>query len=316
MYRTLTRSTLLYVSVAGAAHAAPPEVVPHALVPQLATTAEAASENGGAPSAAVAALARSAHTTPSPTDDRYQPADASATPSPADAPSEAEREEAARFAVWNSEEMLDARRYVLEHGKRSARTSEREAQAFLNRLSTLSAEQMTQWLQRLQAQRRGIALQRAIEDEAREARTEESLALMREQEAARQSVRNWQARSTGWLQSRFETERALTQLRRGERADAIAAQRLQFNPFYPTLDPMTPPAKVAAAATLPGDLPRSDPRNFIRGEEGVDFGDGAVGSSGVAAPASPSPAPTTAPSAAPVAVEGGASGVAEAGGGE
>lgn len=296
-------------------NAVPRETVPQARVPQATTpqttvpplaTAQASDKQHAA---AVALLTQAASQNSIPVDEHYQQLDAASGE-----PTDAQREEAARFAVWNSEEMLDARRYVLEVGKRSARSSEREAEAFLDRLSTLSAEQMTQWLQRLQAQRRGIALQRAVEDEAREARTEESLALLREQQAAREQIHHWQARSTGWLQSRFETERALTELRRGERADAIAAQRLQFNPFYPTLDPMTPPAKIAAAATLPGDLPRSDPRNFIRGEEGVDFGDSSgVGSVGVAAP---SLAPTTPPSAAPVAVEGGASGAAAAGGGE
>lgn len=311
MLSVLSRIVLLVACWSCLAYAAPPDEIPRAMA-QPVGGAVSGSHDDERHAAAVALLTQAAGTAGTPVDENYQRPDAIVSGEPTDA----EREEAARLAVWNSEEMLEARRYALEVGKHSARSSEREAQAFLNRLSTLSSTQMTQWLQRLQAQRRGIALQRAIEDEAREARTEESLALLREQQAAREQIHQWQARSTGWLQSRFETERALTELRRGERADAIAAQRLQFNPFYPTLDPMTPPAKVAGAVTLPGDLPRSDPRNFIRGEEGVDFGDGSVGTSGVAAPVAPSPAPPTPPSAAPVAVEGGSSGAAEAGGGE
>ncbi|WP_428303767.1 hypothetical protein [Lacipirellula sp.] len=311
MKRMLSGTAWWSCLAAFTAMAAPPDEVPHAMVPAL-TRATGASPDDDRQAAAVAALARAASQPGSSVDDRYRPDGATS------AATNAEREEAARLAVWNSEEMLEARRYVLEVGKRSARSSEREAQAFLNRLSALSAEQMTVWLQRLQAQRRGIAVQRAVEDEAREAQQEEALALMREQEAARQSVRQRQGRSAEWLQSRFEIERFLTQERqqgrRTEIASALDAQRLRFNPFYPTLDPMSPSAAAAAAASLPGDLPRSDPRNFIRGDEGIDTGEsGGVGFAGATAPAaSPSPAPTTAPSAAPVAVEGGASGVAEA----
>ena len=43
-----------------------------------------------------------------------------------------------------------------------------------------------------------------------------------------------------------------------ERAAALEAQRLVFDPFAPTLDPASPGAyeRYAAAASLPGDLPR------------------------------------------------------------
>ena len=312
MFRKLNSAALLCLIAATVARGVPPDGIRRSPEPMLAEV----KGNATKPGEGVAALARAASLAGSRVDDGYRQ-DGSTNSGVA---TDAEREEAARFAVWNSEEMLEARRYVLDVGKRSARSSEREAQAFLNRLNALPAKQMTEWLQRLQAQRRGIAVQRAVEDEAREARMEESLALLREQEAARQSVRQWQGRSAEWLQSRFDVERFLTQERqqgrRAQIAAALDAQRLRFNPFYPTLDPMSPPPGVAAAASLPGDLPRSDPRNFIRGEEGIDFGESAgVGFAGAAPVASPS-APSTPPSAAPVAVEGGASGGAEAGGGE
>ena len=50
---------------------------------------------------------------------------------------------------------------------------------------------------------------------------------------------------------------------------------LSYNPFDATTDPMNPRGyfrQVAAAMTLPGDLPRDDPRNFLRGDAGADFG--------------------------------------------
>ena len=205
MFRKLNSAVLLLLIAAPGAWGAPPDGVRRSPEPMSAEVKEMAMQ----PGEGVAALAQAASRTAGPVDEQYQQLDAPSASTPTDA----EREEAARFAVWNSEEMLDARRYVLEVGKRSARSSEREAQAFLNRLSALPAKQMTVWLQRLQAQRRGIAVQRAVEDEAREARMEESLALLREQEAARQSVRQWQGRSAEWLQSRFDVERFLTQER-------------------------------------------------------------------------------------------------------
>ena len=53
----------------------------------------------------------------------------------------------------------------------------------------------------------------------------------------------------------------------------------RFDPFEAVFDPSSPRGygrRVGAAMSLPGDLPRSDPRNFIRGEGGVDFGDWAT----------------------------------------
>ena len=50
-----------------------------------------------------------------------------------------------------------------------------------------------------------------------------------------------------------------------------------FNPFWPSFDPASPQGDArywAASASLPGDLPPSDPRNYIRGEEGIDTGAG------------------------------------------
>ena len=84
-----------------------------------------------------------------------------------------------------------------------------------------------------------------------------------------------------------------------ERAAALEAQRLVFDPFAPTLDPASPGAyeRYAAAASLPGDLPRGDPANFYVGDDRggnapPPGSDGAVGGSGVggggtAAPATP-----------------------------
>jgi hypothetical protein len=54
---------------------------------------------------------------------------------------------------------------------------------------------------------------------------------------------------------------------------------LAYNPFECVFDPSSPRGyrrEVAAAMSLPGDLPRNDARNYIRGEQGVDFGESAT----------------------------------------
>jgi hypothetical protein len=78
--------------------------------------------------------------------------------------------------------------------------------------------------------------------------------------------------------------------RKAQIAAALEAQRLQFNPFAPATDPVSPNAytRFAAAAALPGDLPRGDPANFSTGEAaGAATGVEAAGGSAAAAAAVP-----------------------------
>jgi hypothetical protein len=58
-------------------------------------------------------------------------------------------DDAERLEFWNSPEMLDARDYVLDYSKRSARTSQAKGELYLKQVSQLAAPAMKQWLQQL-----------------------------------------------------------------------------------------------------------------------------------------------------------------------
>ena len=201
---------------------------------------------------------------------------------------EAVAEEALRRAVWHSTEMLDARAYVLAYAERSVRSSRAQGEEYLRRVSELSSEQMTEWLQRLQQQRAGLERRRLAEADARELSVglaEERLRLAEQAGFNAQQAKAWL--SDTWQQ--HQAELATPGLSRLDKwAAALAGQRLAYDPMAPTLDPASPPRSVRAmaAASLPGDLPRGDPANFSRGDDrggsGIPTGggDGAAAASG------------------------------------
>jgi hypothetical protein len=185
--------------------------------------------------------------------------------------------DAERRQIWNSPEMREARGMVMEYVRRSAQTTESEGREFLLRLSQLSPDDMRSWLERYQQRRMRLAVQQSVGEAARQLAIEEAVSR---QEATRQAFDNinqYQSAAAAWAHQQYATLGAASQLLRNQRTmqrDVTLSAELEqdFDPFYPTFDPMTPPRRIAAAATLPGDLPRGDPRNFIRGEEGIDIG--------------------------------------------
>jgi hypothetical protein len=252
------------------------------IVAVLASACEAAAQSGGVPSI------------------RSESSPSSST-SP-EGIGEATAEEALRRAVWHSTEMLDARAYVLTYAERSARSSRAQGEQYLRRVSQLSSEQMTEWLQRLQRQRAELEGRRMAEEDARELTlrlTEERSRLTAE---AGFNVQQTKARLTDlWLQRQAELAAPLSS-RRDQRAAIAAGLRLAYDPMAPALDPASPPRteRAMAAASLPGDLPRGDPANFYRGDDrgggiviptgggvanagGAGGGDASVGDAGGAA---------------------------------
>lgn len=174
--------------------------------------------------------------------------------------------------------MLEARNAVMEFSRRSAQTSPAEGQQFLARLSQLPPAEMRDWLQRYQARQRNISRGQEVERMARQSKVERTI---RQQEAIRDAAAN-----VAELRSRA-AEPTAAQLQWFIPPKATGPQPYggsfsltrSYNPFEVVIDPMSPRGyrrRAAAAASLPGDLPRSDPRNFIRGEEGIDFGEGAT----------------------------------------
>jgi hypothetical protein len=191
--------------------------------------------------------------------------------------------DAQRAAIWNSPEMIEARRRVFEHGQRSRQFSPQDAQRYLSRIRQASPTEMRQWLERQKAIQARIAWGMLVEKAARQARVQQAFERIQD---ARQSYANIDLGKTQAALTARE-QRHEQQLLSQQLVDAIrtgrddtVAMTLQrdFNPLAPNFDPASPDAytRWAAAASLPGDLPPGDSRNFIEGEEGVDFGDGAT----------------------------------------
>lgn len=183
--------------------------------------------------------------------------------------------DALRAEIWGSPEMREAREFVMEYARRSAQSSEQEGRQFLERLSQLSPDAMRSWLERYQQQRMGLSVGRAAQENARQLGLENALTRQNETRQAYANINDYQTAAAEWarvnIQSRNEASQQLRNARSYHR-DITVLNDLQqdFNPFYPTFDPMTPPRRVAAAASLPGDLPPGDPRNAVVDVVGVD----------------------------------------------
>ncbi len=190
--------------------------------------------------------------------------------------------------LWDSREMQIAVATVKEFCRRAAQTSPAEGEQFLTKLAELSPDEQQDWLKRFQTRRLSVALGRQVDALTRQIRVERSLnagrrAALNVAEMRRQSTATAQASST---------PKPFIQLP-SLGVEAITEQfGVSYDPLEAVVDPVSPRGyrrKVAAAMSLPGDLPRSDARNFIRGEEGVDFGEWATTKNaqppGLAAPA-------------------------------
>jgi hypothetical protein len=176
--------------------------------------------------------------------------------------------DAQRAEIWSSPEMREAREFVMEYARRSAQSSESEGRMFLGRLSQLSPEGMRSWLERYQQQRMRLSTGRAVQENARQLSLEHAIDRQDRRRQAFSNINQYQSvaaeRAGANIQSRNEMSQELRNARSYRRDMTVLIDRQQdFDPFYPTFDPMTPPRNVAAAVTLPGDLPRGDPRNRV-----------------------------------------------------
>jgi hypothetical protein len=178
-----------------------------------------------------------------------------------------------RAALWNSPEMREAREYVAEYSRRSARTSPQQVERYLQQVSQLPSPQMQQWLRELQAKRIANERQQAVAESARQLGLDHAMQRIGQSQQAGFNAQQMKTAMAEYAQMQSDLQQAAAEEppvdRKAELAAAIAAQRLVFDPFAPTLDPASPPARTryAAAAVLPGDLPRGDPANFSRGDD-------------------------------------------------
>lgn len=205
-----------------------------------------------------------------------------ATPSPQRDSSSANVEDdsatnhsAEQLEIWNSPEMLEARNAVLEFCRRSGQTSPAEGQQFLARLSQLSPEEMRLWLERFRTRRMHVSRGREVERKARQLTVEYTIRRQEEMRRAAANIADLRREAAESTREQFPPMPQLeaTRYLPYEDASSIGLSR-SYDPFDAVTDPSSPRGyarRVAAAMSLPGDLPRSDPRNFIRDLEGVDF---------------------------------------------
>jgi hypothetical protein len=181
-----------------------------------------------------------------------------------------------RAALWASPAMREARDWVMEYARRSAQSSESEGREFLLQLSHLSATDMQNWLERYRVARTRRAGQQNIEASARRLMLEQAMGRQDQTRQAFDDYNRYRSEAATWMGQRLQMQSQMSQHlsnRRSMLRDQSVRYDLEqdFDPFLPIFDPSTPrglQARQAAAATLPGDLPRSDPRNFLRGDEG------------------------------------------------
>jgi hypothetical protein len=142
---------------------------------------------------------------------------------------------------------------------------------------------MRRWLGQYKAYQARAARAHAVERSARRIAVENAIRQLENRQQGYLNINLQQdeaanaARAKMWAQQ-FNAVN-WSEAKRGERDLALLNQRVIYDPFAPTLDPASPDAytRYAANASLPGDLPPSDARNFIRGEEGISTGEGEPG---------------------------------------
>ena len=209
--------------------------------------------------------------------------------------------DAVREEIWNSDEMKVARQAVLEFCRRSAQTTEEEGKRFLKALYQLPSDEMKRWLERYIERRNRFQRGREIEQQARQLKLEETF---RRHEDFRSG-----AYSGAELRNQMAAARAAS-AQQPATMPGFGSSQLNsiiygpsYNPFEVVFDPVSPRGyrrRVAAAMSLPGDLPRDDPRNFIRGDVPIEGEETPPTPLVVAPPVVSAPSPSPAPAPTPV----------------
>ncbi|HYO25568.1 MAG TPA: hypothetical protein VEQ85_11550, partial [Lacipirellulaceae bacterium] len=251
-----------------------------------------------------AETAAGAQTNPSPPASNYGPTSSAAGSTPGSTASP-DQLEAERLRIWSSPRMVEARQWVSDYGQRSARFTSQDAARYLEWMRQLSPTDMNRWLDRYDARRAQLARAAEVARAARQASVSQALERQQGFQQARDTaVRN---QTAGALLAR---DRIAQQQMQGHAA--AAAQDASRNALLSQQNARdfswiifpSRRTRAFAAATLPGDLPAGDPRNFARGEganaaaadivgpegeplgvvQGLGGGRAIGGNSGVAAP--------------------------------
>jgi hypothetical protein len=268
--------------------------------PFLAASAACGQQPATAPAAPpTAAPAAAPATTPTPAGSISPSGPASATASPdyreesADPSPGSPDYEAERQRIWTSPEMKEARQWINEYARRSARFKPSDAQRYLAKVNQMSPGNMTKWLARYHAHRANLARVADVERAARQTAVEQTLARL---QAVQQSYDNLnQGVTEGALAARDRRQsqqQFSNQLAIGRQAERDMQMAAMYATDYSWIVNVPLKTRWMAAASLPGDLPPNDPRNFIRGDV-LGPGD------------APVEAPTAVPAGGPEGTEGG-----------
>jgi hypothetical protein len=231
-----------------------------------------------APNRAAPAIRVASRTPTEPTSRAEYPGNVVAPTEPTPADYDAERAK-----IWGSPEMLEARKWVAERARVSKQTKPEAVTHYLDRLEKLPPSQMRRWLNQYKAYQTRAARAQAVEKAARQIAVDNAIRQLenRQQSYLNINLQQDEAANAARVRSWAQQFNAInwSEAKRGERDLALLNQRVIYDPFAPTLDPASPDAytRYAATASLPGELPRSDARNFIRGEEGISTGEGEPG---------------------------------------
>jgi hypothetical protein len=189
--------------------------------------------------------------------------------------------EAQRLKIWNGPQMAEAREWVLDRGRRSTRFTTADATRFLADLRQRSPAEMQQWLERYAARRAQLARSADVTNFARQLSLEHSISRLQRIADAYDNINAGQSEAALAARDRIHGQQEQSLFLAGARQDFRTAMLTdQSSSDYQWI--IFPPLRTlqrAAATTTPGDLPASDPNNFLR--DVADPGNSApVGGSG------------------------------------
>ena len=171
--------------------------------------------------------------------------------------------------VWNSKEMVEARAWLAQRSRVSKRFGPQEAKRYIEWLKEKSPEQQKDWLVWFNARRASLAQSDAVARAARQTAVDHALTRQQETQQAYANIN--QGKTAGAIAANERLQASQLLGRQGmalrDYYDAARAQIADADPatygwIFPNYGRYM---QWAAAAALPGDLPRGDPRNFSTG---------------------------------------------------
>lgn len=142
--------------------------------------------------------------------------------------------EAERLAIWNSQEMLNAREWLVDHMARSAQITPSQSKRYMEELERLSAPQLKLWLMTFEEQQAERARQRESFERARQQSVENALRQNQARQQAGENIGRTREEATRNAQEAMAEQQRASQERSRQLAsdrDAAARAMLQSQPY-------------------------------------------------------------------------------------